>query len=262
MSFRLDTVLHALPRSARTFLRGCANILFPPVCLACNELVEQQGALCSECWNQMEFCAGPACDICGYPFEYQMEHHTICGACIQQPPPYGRARAVFRYNSISRQLVTSLKYHDKTHIVPYIADWMVRAGEDILADADYIIPVPLHRRRLWMRRYNQSALLSQHITRKTSVPTLYNALVRTRYTPPQAGLNYKQRIKNVTGAFQVIAKYRFRIKGKRIILIDDVLTTGATVKACARALLKVGAQRVDVLTLGQTVKGDNDNGYL
>ncbi len=259
MSLGLESVLHALPRSARTFLRGCANILFPPACLACNELVEQQGALCSECWNQMEFCTGSACDICGYPFEYQMDHHTICGACIQQPPPYSRARAVFRYNHVSKQLVTSLKYHDKTHIVPYVAEWMVRAGQDILDEADYIIPVPLHRRRLWARRYNQAALLSKHVSRKTTVPVFYNALQRMRYTPPQAGLNYKQRMKNVQGAFQVEAKCRFRIKNKRIILIDDVLTTGATVKACARALLKAGAQRVDVLTLGQTIKGDFEN---
>ena len=232
------------------------NQLFPPRCFACGELAQDHGNLCAECWSVMDFIAPPFCDCCGEPFEYHLKDATRCMACLLEPPPFTTARAVFRYSDVSRKLITGYKYHDRTHATPMFVRWLKRAGEGVIQDAELLIPVPLHPRRLLKRRYNQAALLARKLGHETGKPTLVDGLIRTRHTQQQAGLNREERAQNVQGVFVVNAKKIHHIQGKRIVLVDDVMTTGATVRACAIALREAGAADVSILTLARTTLPD------
>lgn len=229
------------------------NLLFPPRCLTCGEWVDDVGGLCAPCWGQITFLRDPACSICGYPFDYEIGDDALCPGCIAAKPAYSHARAVFAYDDSSRKLITGFKYGDKTHAAPILANWMVSRGQSILNEADILIPVPLHWRRLFTRRYNQSALLTQQLGQITGKNILLDGLARTKHNPPQASLSLKERKKNVQGAFTVPTKHRNRLNSKHIILIDDVMTTGATVNACCKALKRAGAGEVSVLTLARTI---------
>lgn len=248
----MRTALTHCNSQLKAFTEWLLNLFFPPKCLSCQTLVAKTGSLCAHCWNQMEFVHQPLCVQCGHPFEFSLTEDTLCGECVANPPPYRKARTVCMYNDISRNIVTGLKYSDRTYIAPYIARWMTRNGQSLLEEADYIVPVPLHRLRLFTRRYNQALLLANTIGKQTGIPLMHNLLKRKRHTPPQAGLTRNQRLKNVTGAFTIRSKYHKRICQKHIVLIDDVMTTGATIHACTRALLKAGAVRVDVITFSRT----------
>jgi ComF family protein len=171
---------------------------------------------------------------------------------IADPPAYQRARAAVRFDDISRALVHSLKYGDRLDLAPTLGRWMARAGREILAETDALVPVPLHWRRLWARRFNQSAALAGAISSATGVPVAHAALHRVKPTPQQVGLSRKERATNVQGAFR---GDRAEVAGRRLTLVDDVLTSGATVDACARALLRAGAARVDVLVFARVVDG-------
>ena len=232
------------------------NLLFPPRCPECSVLVAEQGTLCAECWQRVGFLGDPLCSRCGYPFPYDMGAQALCGECIRMEPQFSMARAVCRYDATSSRLVTGLKYADKTQLVGTYGAWMARAGAELLAQAEVIVPVPLHRWRLLTRRYNQSALLAYALGRQSGVPVLPDALVRTRYTTPQAGLTQEQRRKNVKGAFLANARKVEALRGKKVLLVDDVMTTGSTIHACTKALLKAGTGNVYVLTLARTVKGE------
>lgn len=201
----------------------------------------------------MHFITDACCEICGYPFELEyFQEKALCGQCLTERPPFARARAVCIYNEASSPMMTGLKFQDKTFLAPYIAGWMAKAGKPLLAEAELVIPVPLHRTRLFTRKYNQAMLLARAIARNAKLPVLPHVLARTRKTPPQTGLSQAQRRKNVAGAFTIAVKYKPLVAQKRILLVDDVLTTGATIHACTRALLKAGALRVDVLTFSRT----------
>ncbi len=244
-----ETVSASLSHAAR----GVLDIVLPPQCLACDELVSEPGALCASCWEGASFIAAPFCKSCGLPFEFDQGPEALCGACIRERPAFERARAVFIYNDVSRDLVTGLKHRDRLHGAPAFGRWLARAGRELVAEADIIAPVPLHRLRLWRRRFNQSALLAKALAREAGktgavVPDL---LVRTRATPTQGGLNASQRRRNVRGAFAVNARHADRVEGARVLLIDDVYTTGATLGACARALRSARAQGVDALVLAR-----------
>ncbi|MCB2081766.1 MAG: ComF family protein [Hyphomicrobiales bacterium] len=242
-----------MPHRMLALATKCVDILLPPRCLACGEHVQAQGELCSTCWHNIHFLADPLCQKCGTPLPSAELPSMHCGACLAETPPYDVARSALRYDEHSKHLITRYKYHDRTLTTERFAEWMIRTGESLLADADYITPVPLHYRRLISRRYNQSALLAQAIARRTRIPYLPMLLERTRYTIPQAGLSRNARQQNLKGAFRLHRSHTDTpFKGKKIVLVDDVLTTGETVSACTRALNRTGAE-VRVLTLARRV---------
>ena len=235
--------------------RRILNNIFPPQCISCYTPTGETAALCSACWDSISFIGSPLCDRCGTPFEIDTPDNTICAGCSYRKPQFDRSRSVFKYDDHSRQIITNFKYRDNTYTSDAFARWMMRSGVDILKNSDILAPVPLHRLKLIKRRYNQSALLVNSIAKMTYIEKHNNLLLRVKNTPPQAGLTYKQRFGNMSGAFKLNSKYKNIIKGKRICLVDDVLTTGATIEACAKILKKSGAAKVHVLTLGCTVKG-------
>ena len=229
------------------------NLLFPPQCLSCDALVPPHGTLCLPCWQQVEFITDPCCIRCGYPFDFSAGNDALCGDCLQDPPNFARARAAFRYNDASRRLVLKLKFHDQTLLAKVYAPWLASAGRELIAASDVIVPVPLHYWRFVGRRYNQSALLAQALAKECGLPAIVDALYRTRHTTPQSELSRKERLENVKGAFAATARHANVLKGKNILLIDDVMTTRATIEECAKTLLKSGAQSINILTLGRTV---------
>ena len=234
------------------------DLLLPPGCPVCNAIVESAGTLCAECWPQVDFIGPPQCAACGLPFEFEIEgnapNRALCGACVQDPPPYQRARAVMVYGKFSRKMILSFKHADRTDTAPGLGRWLVRAGAGLLADADLIAPVPLHWTRLFQRRYNQAALLAHALGRETGLKVVPDLLQRRRKTPPQVRMGPAQRRRNLRGALRVHPARRERLKDRRVLLVDDVLTTGATASACARTLLKAGAGAVDVLTIARVVR--------
>lgn len=232
------------------------DTLFPPRCFACGEMVGGQGSLCAACWGEVDFISAPMCRHCGMPFEVDAGEGGECMPCLQSPPPYATARAVFRYEGESRRLITGYKYYDRTQATPMFARWLARAGAEQLEAADVVVPVPLHPWRLLRRRYNQSALLARALGKLAKKPVLADGLKRIRYTPQQAGLTREQRLENVENAFAVPARRMASLSAKTVILVDDVLTTGATLNACTEALLQAGAKEVHVLVLARTVLKD------
>ncbi len=230
------------------------DMLLPPQCLNCRAPVDRQGELCAECWQAIGFLAEPCCESCGYPFAYDEGVDVVCAACLASPPVYDRARAVMAYNDASRHLVLSFKHGDRLEGAPSYGRWLERVGRHLLDEADLIAPVPLHRWRLLKRRYNQAALMAQALARRSGLPAVNDLLRRTRPTPSQGGRSPAQRRANVRGAFEVRRGYRARLAGRRVLLIDDVMTTGATVNAIATVLRRHGVRGVDVLTLARVVR--------
>ena len=249
--------MSALPQIAAA-LRGAGhstlNALLPPRCLSCGVLVATPGSLCASCWEGVDFLAPPHCGTCGLPFEYDPGPEVICGACLRKPPPYGRARAVLRYDDHSRGLILAFKHGDRTDGAPAYGAWLARAGAELLAEADLILPVPLHWRRLIRRRYNQAGLLAQALGRTSGLPYRPDLLRRRRHTPPQGRLSPAERKRNLRGAFEVVRSRKAEIEGRRLLLVDDVMTTGATLAACARTLRRAGAAQVDALVLARVVR--------
>jgi len=242
----------AFTAAARRLTLGGMDMVLPPHCGACDAPVDVPGRLCAECWSKVGFITAPYCACCGTPFEIEAEAGALCAVCIQTPPGYRRARAAILYRSVGRDLILALKMADRTWIAPALGGWMARAGAELLADADFIAPVPLHRWRLMVRRFNQSALLAATVSRASGTACIANLLIRARATKSQARLSASERRKNVQGAFRLRKRHAKLVQGKSILLIDDVITTGATAEACVRALLRGGAAHVDVLTLART----------
>ena len=234
--------------------RRIVDTILPPRCLACGDIVGDPGAVCPSCWRAIDFIEAPMCDCCGLPFAYDSGAGALCGACLADRPSFARARSVMTYDDASRPLVLAFKHADRTDVAPAFGRWLARAGMTLLEDADAIVPVPLHRRRLLARRYNQAALLARAVARVSAKPMLVDALVRRRATPSQGRMNRAQRTRNVQGAFAVRETRLGDVRGRRILLVDDVLTTGATLNACASAILHGGAAQVDALTLARVVR--------
>ena len=233
------------------------DIVFPPACLACRKAIETHGALCPSCWDRMGFIERPYCERLGTPFVQDLGAEGLLSPeAIANPPVYARARAVARFDEgPARQLVHRLKYGDKLDMAKPMGAWMARAGAELLTEADMLVPVPLHRNRLWTRKFNQSAELAQVVSRHCGVPMDAFALARIKPTVPQVGLTRTKRAENVQGAFRVPDEARFRLIDRNVVLVDDVLTSGATINAASRALLRGGAKRVDVLVFARVVTG-------
>ncbi|MGH6717960.1 MAG: ComF family protein [Alphaproteobacteria bacterium] len=242
-------------RPARAALGWLVDAVLPPRCVACAAPTEAQGRVCAACWSRLTFIVEPLCAVCGVPFPVPAPPGSVCGACLAEPPAYGVARAALVYGDGARAMVLGFKHGDRTHAAAILGGWMARAGAGLLAQADVVAPVPLHRWRLFARRYNQAALLARAVGRLAGLPVAYDALVRKRPTPGQGGLDRSARRANVQGAFAV--RRADRVAGRRVVVIDDVMTTGATAEACARVLGRAGAASVAVLVLARAVRADS-----
>ena len=202
-------------------------------------------------WKDLDFIAQPFCNHCGAAFEYEYEEGLTCADCLENPPLYQSARSALIYNDKAKDLILSFKHGDQLHAAACFTPWLKLAGADMLARADMLIPVPLHHWRLVKRRYNQAALIADALAKETGVPARKMILKRARNTPSQGRMSRQQRAQNIKGAFTVPDQKKLYIQDKRIILIDDVFTTGATLSECTNILLKAGAQSVECLSIAR-----------
>lgn len=239
---------------AKAFLRSASDFFWPPRSLISGARGMGSGPLSPEDFARLRFISDPLCDRCGVPLDYRTGDETWCVACLARPPRWDRARAALVYDDTSRRPVLDLKRAGRRDGLPTLAGWMRQAGGVLIDEADVLVPVPLHYARLVSRGFNQSGWLAQTIGAAAGRPVLVDALVRTRRTPSQAGLAGRARRRNVLGAFKVRKGRLARIADQRVLLIDDVLTTGATLSACTRALKQAGARHVDVLVLARVVR--------
>jgi ComF family protein len=242
----------AIPRTLNRFV----DMVLPPRCLVTGDVVDSQGMLSPAAWADLRFVAAPLCGCCGYPFEFEIGPEALCAACLRQRPCYETARSALIYDDASRGVILKFKHGDRTEGVPVLSGWMERAGAAMLREADVIVPVPLHRWRLLARRYNQSALLAQALAKRSGKDCIADVLVRVRATGTQGQKGFRERHRNVRGAFAVNPKRAGQVQGKTVVLVDDVYTSGATIEECAKTLLNGGAARVHVLTLARVVKPD------
>lgn len=241
---------------AQTALQWPARMLFPPVCAGCRRHVSLPGVLCGDCWPKLRLLERPWCPVMGTPFTHEMGEGFLSAEAIADPPPFERARAAAAYSGVARQMVQALKYSDRTDLAPWMANWMARAGAELLEEADVIVPVPLHWRRFFRRKFNQSAELGRALAIRSELRFLPQAVQRVKMTRQQVGLERADREENVRAAFQVPQRAEIDIAGRRILVVDDVYTTGATVRAVAKALKRKGAGAVDVLTFARVLPGD------
>ena len=242
------------------------DALLPPHCLTCDAPVAVQGTQCAECFAGLSFVTAPWCEVCGVPFPHRGAGlpdgagGLLCETCAAQRPAFDAARAALRYDDGARRLILPFKHADRTELAAPLAARMARAGAALLARAELIAPVPLHWRRLWQRRYNQAALLAAALGRRAHRPVIPDLLRRTRATPPLGDHGAAERAELVADAFDVAARHRARLAGRRVLLVDDVMTSGATAEACARALRTAGAAAVDVLAAARVPDRRLDQG--
>jgi ComF family protein len=255
----VSSLVGSLAGSLTGIGRAALDVILPPRCLSCAGQVDRQGTLCLPCWSALTFISPPHCACCGEPFDVTIAGEAgdslLCARCIAHPPAYGRARSVLSYDDGCRGMILGFKHADQTYAATAFGTWLARAGADLLVPGTVLAPVPLHRWKLFTRRYNQAALLAHAVGRHAGLPVLPTLVVRHRRTRPQGGHTRTGRHRNVRGAFHVRPGLVERIRGCPVVLVDDVLTTGATVSECARVLLRAGASRVDVLTLARVPNG-------
>ena len=230
-------------------LRALADIAVPPACVACRKPMTAHDTLCPKCWLQVDFIRPPLCDRLGIPMAFGPEEAILSARAAADPPVYDRARAVASHTGLMRDLAHRLKYGDQQHVVPLLSRLMAQAGRELLKDCDLLVPVPLGGYRLWQRSFNQAAVLARAVGRRCGVPCDPMLLERARETPSQVGLTREQRQDNVRGAFKLAEGRSEAVRGRKITLVDDVVTTGATVDAAAMVLQRAGAARVEVLAL-------------
>ena len=229
--------------------RAALDLLLPPQCLTCDASVGEPGLLCAACFRETSFVTAPMCICCGVPFGNAGQGGTVqlCPTCRVGQQAYDTARAALRYDIQARRIVLPFKHADRIELAYGLVPLMARAGAALLERAEVLVPVPLHRRRLFSRRYNQAALLARGLARVAHRPAVLDGLLRHRATPPLGERNAVERAATVDGAFAVRPARRVAIEGRRVLLIDDVMTSGATANECARVLRAAGAASVDVL---------------
>lgn len=236
------------------FMKGI-DLILPPRCIVSGTVVEAQGTLSAEAWQGLRFIAAPFCGSCGVPFPYDSAvsgGDARCAACLSDPPPFASARSALVYDDASRDIILKLKHADHLQAVPTLVPMLMRAGGDMVAGCDVIVPVPLHRWRLLRRRFNQSAMLALGLSRASGQDCVLDMLTRTRATPPQGHKRARDRASNVRKAFAMTPRHN--VQGKTVLLVDDVFTTGSTLRECANVLLAAGARAVHVLTIARAVK--------
>ena len=235
--------------------RTALGIVYPPVCVGCGAATGEPHGLCGRCWTGLRLIERPFCERLGTPFPVDLGMTLVSPAAIADPPVYRRARVVARFDDTARTLVHRLKYADRLDTALALGAMMARAGHELARESDVVVPVPLHRLRLWSRRYNQAMELARPVAAAHRLPVEPGLLLRVKRTQPQVGLSRNQRGDNLQGAFRVPEPARPALQGRRVLLVDDVITTGATANAAARALLRAGAASVDVLAFARVVAG-------
>lgn len=237
---------------ARLWARTAVDVVLPPMALDGRQAGQvQTRGLTAETWRKLHFIEAPVCDGCGAPAEFDAGEATRCAACLARRRAFDRGRAAVVYDDVSRDLILKLKRADRTDLAGLFALWLARAASDLIADADAVVPVPLHPSRLLVRRFNQAAEIARPLARQAHLAFLPGAVVRRRDTPSQAGRSGSGRRRNMAGAFAAPKRMWPKIEGRRVLLVDDVLTTGATAEACARVLRAAGAARVHVATVAR-----------
>ncbi len=238
-----------------TRIQTAIELIYPPRCLGCGDLVTSDFGLCGPCWRETPFIAGTICESCGTPLPGGTDGHRIeCDDCMTTPRPWRDGRAALLYTGRARRMILGLKHGDRPEFARPAALWMARAAKSILHDKMLIAPVPLHRSRLIKRRYNQSALLAQYIANETSLSYCPDLLIRTKNTPMLEGMTADERTKTLSTAIHPHPKRRHRMAARDVLLVDDVMTSGATLTACANACLGGGAHHIFVLTLARVAK--------
>ncbi len=241
--------------TSRVLAAGLVDFLFPPVCAVCDGPVAQSHALCADCWRKIEFITAPLCPVLGLPFAVDLGPDAVSAAALAKPPPFDRARSAVRYNDTARALVTALKYADRTDLTRLVARLMVQAAGELIGADAVLVPVPLHWRRQLVRRFNQSLLLARAIAEATGMALIADGARRVRPTRQQVGLSASERERNVAGAFRAHPELVARLAGRRVLVVEDVVTTGATVYAMARALKRAGVEAIDVVSFARVVTG-------
>lgn len=237
------------------FLKKLSEIIFPNQCISCNVLIGQEGIFCISCWQKLQFITEPKCKICSQPFEFKIDDNLTCPRCLSTKPSFDKTIVALRYNSIIKKIIKNFKYYDNIFLAKKLIGFLLNKITLEINNFDIICAVPLHKSRLKSRKFNQSILLAKEIEKKFNKKLYYDLIFRTKNTATQASLKSKERTKNLKNAFAFNEKYSSLIKNKKILLIDDVMTTGVTVENCAKILKKAGAQKVIVVVVAKRVFG-------
>lgn len=253
IEFRPFGFLQAGKSRLRAALQAALRLPFPPNCPGCGRLTADHRALCPTCWQTVRFIERPYCEMLGIPFSHDLGKGILSAEAIANPPVFDRLRSAVLFQGVARNLVHGLKYKDRTELAPMMAEWMVTASDGFVKSAEAIMPVPLHPRRLFFRKYNQAGELARHIAGLGGVALLPSALICKKNTARQVGLSVNKRQDNVRGAFQVTDQGRSDVFGRHVLLVDDVYTTGATVAAASRVLRSAGAKEITVLTFAMAL---------
>ncbi|PIB26539.1 hypothetical protein BFP76_11595 [Amylibacter kogurei] len=236
---------------------GLVRAAYPPLCVSCGVETEAENGLCSDCWGDTYFIDGAICDSCGTPLIGEdMGDELICDSCTHAPPAWIQGRASVVYDGGGRRIILALKHGDRLDVVIPLAEWMIKSGADLLRKTDVIIPVPLHRSRLFTRKYNQAAALGNQIAKRTNIQTVPDLLIRTKRTKMQKGMSRNERLENQSDAIQVNPRFVQMIVDKNVLLIDDVMTTGATMSTCANECISAGAATVNTLVFARVARDE------
>ena len=243
------------------FLKNSINLLFPPKCVYCGKIVEDYDTLCEDCWKKIKFIEKPFCDKCSTPLQEKVSEHDLCAKCLKEHNYFIKARSAVIYNKESAKIILWYKIYDKIHLKKFISKLMFNAAKDIINDIDVFIPVPLHKKRLIFRRYNQALFLAEEIAKLSNKTIIKDFLQRNKYTPPQSKLKRNERIVNLKNKFKINEKYLKAIdnyKNLNFAIVDDVMTTGSTINECIKAMNKCGIKNVYAITFAKTIKDKND----